>query len=81
MAEACWLQQWETRWQCCSDLRSYCSAMIHLFNWDELKESVFLPRLPLLLHPLPHTHEHTYTLLDELIILTKEEKETHLSIL
>lgn len=55
--------------------------MIHLFNWDELKESVFLPRLPLLLHPLPHTHEHTYTLLDELIILTKEEKETHLSIL
>lgn len=55
--------------------------MIHLFNWDELKESDFLSRLPLLLLPLPHTHKHTYTLLDELIILSKEDKETHLSVL
>lgn len=29
--------------------------MIHSFNWNELKGSVFLSRLPLLSHPLTHT--------------------------
>lgn len=81
MAEACWLEQWETRWQCCSDLLSYCSAMIHLFNWDELKDSVFLSLLASLSRTQFHTHKHAYTLLDELFILIKEEKESHLSVL
>lgn len=39
------------QWQGCSDLYSYCSATIHLFNWDELRESVFLSRLHLFLAP------------------------------
>lgn len=45
------------------------------------KDSVFLSLLAFLSHPQFHTHNHAYILLDELFILIKEEKETHLSVL
>lgn len=39
----------------CTDLCSYCCSVIHLFNWDKLKEPVFLSHFPFLLHPSVYT--------------------------
>lgn len=73
MAGACWLEQWETRWQCCSDLLSYCSAMIHLFNGDELENSVFPSCFS---HPLFYTiNKHKLCWMSCCFFLITEEKK------